>query len=102
LGLSQEHLVKWGGIQTASLTGIKQMRDKGLRVQLYVANLWLHTDGEPFKLKIDEGIGVYETGGPRLPTLGLRALTNSKLQMLIYGDTMQAIIRTPPKWHRPL
>ena len=65
------------------------------------ASLWLHTDSEPFQLTINEGIAVMEGDWPRLPVLGLRALTNSKLQTFIYGDTLRALIRTPPKWYWP-
>ena len=67
-----------------------------------MANLWLHGDEGPFALTIPDGVAVYESGGPRLPILGLRALTNSKLQTLIYGDALRVVIRTPPPWYWPL
>ena len=55
----------------------------------------------PFKLMIDEGIAVFDADWPRLPILGLRALTKNKLQTFVYGDTKQVLIRTPPKWYWP-
>jgi hypothetical protein len=100
--LSDEHLVKWARIKPDSLVELQRMREKGIRVPLRAARLWLHTGAAPFRLEVDDGIAVYGSDGPRLPTLGLRALTNSKLQTFIYGNTKQVVIRTPPKWYWPL
>ena len=98
---SVNHLVRWAGIQPASLVELKHMREGGQRVPLRGGSLWLHTNRDPFKLIVEDGIAVYESDGPRLPILGLRALPNSKLQTLIYGNTKQVIMRTPPKWYWP-
>jgi hypothetical protein len=56
----------------------------------------------PFRMSVDEGVAVYEQGRHRLPILGLRALTNSKLQSLIYGQQQRAVIQSPRKWYWPL
>lgn len=101
LAISSDQLARWAGIPPDNLPRLQQMRDRGKKIPLRAANLWLHANGDPYKLEIVEGIAVYEDGGPRLPTLGLRALTNSKLQTFIYGDTKQVLIRTPPKWYWP-
>ena len=100
--VSGDHLVRWAGIQPVSLVELKHIRERGRRVPLRGGSLWLHTDRDPFKLIVENGIAIYENDGPRLPTLGLRALTNSKLQTFIYGNTKQVVIRTPPKWYWPL
>ena len=99
--LTRNHLVRWAGVQPASLPKLKRVRESGRRGQLHSAALWLHTDGDPCLLDIDEGVAVLDDDWPRLPILGLRALTNSKLQTFIYGDTKQVLIRTRPKWYWP-
>lgn len=97
--LTEEHLLEWGEIHPASLPELGRIRREGTQALLRRAGLWLHTDKELFKLDINEGIAVCQGDWPRLPILGLRALTNSKLQTFIYGDTKRVVIRTPPKWY---
>lgn len=92
--ISQEQLQKWAGIHPDSLRLLTRLRDKKQLVPVRAASLWLRAD-EPFRMDIDEGIGVYERDGPRLPILGLRALTNSRLQIVIYADQKRGIIQTP-------
>jgi hypothetical protein len=99
--LTQEHLVRWAGIHPDSLPELKRVRESGRKGLLRSAGLWIHTDGDPFTLQVDEGIAVLDGDWPRLPILGLRALTNSCLQTFIYGDTKQVVIRTPFKWYWP-
>jgi hypothetical protein len=99
--LTDQHLLNWAGIHAASLVELGGIRERGKRIPLKDAGLWLHTDAEPFKVGVDEGIAVYDGDWPRLPILGLRALTKNNLQTLIYGDAKQVIIRTPRKWYWP-
>jgi hypothetical protein len=99
--LSEEQMVRWAGLQPASLKLLKVMREKGERVPLHSASLWIHTDADPFRLNVKGGIAVYESGAPRLPIFGPPSLTNNKPQTFIYGDTKQVLIRTPPKWYWP-
>ena len=58
-------------------------------------------DKAPIKMNVSDGIAVYEGNWPRLPILGLRALTNSNLRIYVYGDKKQVLIRTPPPWYWP-
>ncbi len=102
LGISEEQLRKWGGIHPDSLPQMKPMRVNKQLVPIRAASVWLHMDHAPYELSVEQGIGVYTEGGTRLPILGLRALTNSKLQTLIYGDQLRAVIQTPRKWYWPL
>jgi hypothetical protein len=99
--LTENQLHRWAGIHAAGLPRIGWMRKEGMRMPLHRANLWLHTDGEPYRLSLAEGFAVVEGTWPRLPILGLRALTMNKLHTFIYGDTKQVIIRTPPSWFWP-
>jgi hypothetical protein len=87
LALTEEHLMTWAGIHPAGLPQLGNVRLAGRKSPLREAGIWIHTDERPFRLKIDEGIAVLDGDWPRLPVLGLRALTNSKLQTFIYGDT---------------
>jgi hypothetical protein len=51
---------------------------------------------EPHPLKLQQGIAVYpEDIGPRLPVLGLRALTQNQLHVAIDPERMRVSIRTP-------
>jgi hypothetical protein len=95
LSIREDQLVRWAGIQPELLDEQRWLQDKGIKVPLRAAAVWLHAD-EPYRLTMAEGIAVYPQDGPRLPLLGLRALTQNKLQALIYGDRMQVVIRTPP------
>jgi hypothetical protein len=99
--LTEDHLLAWAGIHVGSLGNLGRVRIEGRNAPLCNVGLWLHTDGAPFELEVDSGIAVLEGDWPRLPILGLRALTNSKLQTFIYGDTKQVVIRTPPPWYWP-
>ena len=99
--MTEEHLVKWAGIHPSSLARLGMIRESRKKVPLCSAELWLHTDGDPFSLIVEEGIALYDGDWPRLPILGLRALTKNKLQTFIDGDRKQVIIRTRPKWYWP-
>jgi hypothetical protein len=99
--LTEEHLRTWAGLHKTSLREIGSVRIEKRKTELRSATLWLHTDNEPFELVVDDGIAVFDGDWPRLPVVGLRALTNSKLQTFIYGDTKQVVIRTPPQWYWP-
>lgn len=52
--------------------------------------------GDPCQLSLREGIIVYPRGnplGPRLPLLGLRALTENKLETVIDGERRELTIQ---------
>ena len=93
--ISEDHLRRWAGLDPRRLKEQRRIRKEGEVVQLRSASLWLHGD-EPYPLDVGEGIAVFKEG-PRLPLLGLRAITKSRLRMVIKGDQKKAIIRTPPK-----
>lgn len=101
LALTSKHLVEWAGMHAANLPASKHVREGGEKLMLRRAGLWLQTAGNPFRLNVDEGIVIFNDDWPRLPILGLRALTNSNLQTFIYGDTKRVVIRTPSRWYWP-
>jgi hypothetical protein len=51
---------------------------------------------EPHLLAVKQGIAIYpDETGPRLPVLGLRALTQSNLHLTIAGQQRLVWLRTP-------
>ncbi len=102
-------LVRWAGIRPGALRALGAMRERGRRVPLHAARLWLHTNvrgtreidtRDPFPLAIEEGIALYpDETGPRLPVLGLRALTLNRLRSVVDGDRRYVTLRTAlPRW----
>ena len=85
LSISRGQLLRWAGLQPEALRIIGAMRERQKRIPLHAASVWLHRnrpreravgDQEPHLLKLEEGIAIYPDDiGPRLPVLGLRALT---------------------------
>jgi len=67
--------------------------------------VWLHRnlpreralkDQRPHPLKLEEGIAIYPDDiGPRLPILGLRALTRNQLFTAIDPERTRVDLRTP-------
>lgn len=76
------------------------------------ADLWIHpnvpgqllaADREPYRLRLDEGIAVYPNNGsnfPRLPLLGLRALTDNHLHLTVSGWRRRVTLRTRRRGRR--
>jgi hypothetical protein len=108
LSIGRSHLVRWAGIQPASLRRLGTIRERGKQFPLYAARLWLHPNvperrepsgAEPLSLRVEDGIAVYpDEDAPRLPVLGLRVLTANRLQTTIDGGTRQVTIRTPRRF----
>jgi hypothetical protein len=99
--LTKAHLLAWAGLHADDFPRIGKIRKDRENAHLCKANVWLHADALPFALEVHEGIAIFDGEWPRLPVLGLRALTNSKLQSFIYGDTKRVVIRTPPRRYWP-
>ncbi|HZZ80659.1 MAG TPA: hypothetical protein VFE62_19305 [Gemmataceae bacterium] len=99
--LTVDQLQRWARIPVSGLKQKGNIRLQGTKAPLFDATLWLRGEEEEYWLTTNDGIAVFEGDWPRLPILGLRALTNSELQVLIYGNTKRAIVRTPPPWYWP-
>ena len=103
--ISHTHLVSWAGIQPTFLQHLRTISERGNRVPLYSARLWLHPNipGQrriagvrPIQLKIVEGIAIHpDATAPRLPVLGLRALTRNDLCMTLDSERRVVHLRTP-------
>ncbi len=105
LSISRGHLLRWAGLQPEALRIIGAIRERQQRISLHAASVWLHRnrpgeralrDQEPHPLKLQQGIAVYPDDiGPRLPVLGLRALTQNQLHLAIDPERMRVNLRTP-------
>jgi len=110
IGVGQ--LVRWAGIRPEALRLLGAMREGGQRVPLHAARLWLPFNvrgtqevetREPYHLAVDDGVALYpDETAPRLPLLGLRALTLNRLRSLVDGDRRHVTIRTALPWWWPL
>jgi hypothetical protein len=107
--LSEYHLRSWAGLTPDVLDVLAAVRDRGRRIDLRSANLWVHTnavgqrevlsDGPPHRLIANAGIAVYPGDDfPRLPILGLRAIAENDLLLTVNGRTREATLRTPRRW----
>jgi hypothetical protein len=104
------HLLRWAGIHPSALPFLGDMRESGRTPSLHFANVWIHRNQggrrelraeEPVKLTLDEGIAVYPADGsnyPRLPLLGLRAIIENKLNLVIDGKRQHGSLRSPGWW----
>jgi hypothetical protein len=93
--IRHEQLVRWTDL---SLPKRGLVNVGGRTIPLYAANVWIHPDlGEPFRLRMEEGIVVYppDMANPaRLPILGLRGLVRNGLTLLIDGKTKDVTVAT--------
>jgi hypothetical protein len=90
--IGHSHLVRWAGIQPRGLRQLRAVRERGKRIPLHAARLWLHPNVpgkrqvagvEPIPLKIEEGIAIYPDGdAPRLPVLELSSISDAELLAL--------------------
>lgn len=107
--LTERHLAEWAGIRPEALAPSGAIRDRGQRILLRAANVWVHpnqrgsrtrlADGPPHRLEIQSGIAVYPGRDfPRLPLLGLRAIAENSLILNIHGPRREATLRTPFRW----
>jgi hypothetical protein len=100
--IQEAHLQRWAQLTPADLTPLALIMERRRSVRCYAANVWLHSNvpetrdvqagAEPARLVLPDGIPVFPPPGadelpfPRLPLLGLRALTDNKLDTHIQGS----------------
>lgn len=108
--IQARHLVNWAGLQPDSLQVKGAVRDRGQRLNLHAAKVWVHptergswerlANAPAYPLTATRGIAVYPPGSdfPRLPILGLRAITDNKLVLVVDGRKRQATLRTAFRW----
>jgi hypothetical protein len=109
--LQEAHLRRWAHLAVPDLQPLGWILESRRRVRCYAASVWLHPnvpgtrtvpDGaRPTRLVLPEGIPVFppppgeERASPRLPLLGLRALTDNKLDTTSKGSKRQVSVRSP-------
>jgi hypothetical protein len=93
--IRREQLARWTGL-TLPKRGLVNVG--GRTIPLHAANVWVHPDsGDPFRLRMEEGIAVYppDVANPaRLPILGLRGLVRNNLRIVIDGKKREVTIST--------
>lgn len=80
--ISESLLRTWTGL---SLRSVRTTRVNGIPVPLALADI----EVEGHRLRLPDGIAVFPKGHPgitRLPLVGLRALVQNRLKVLIEGD----------------
>jgi hypothetical protein len=108
--IAQGQLLRWAGLDSRLLPLCGAARESGQRLPLHAADLWLHLNRaktreisehrQPARLGLRQGLTVYpDETAPRLPILGLRALTVNHLRSLIDGEKREVTIYTArPRW----
>lgn len=109
----RSQLLRWAGIAPDDLPMGGAVRERGNRVPLHAATIWLHSNQrgtreirnkQPFPLILEEGIAVHpdeEGETPHLPLLGLRGLTDNRLQVVIDGANHHVTVGTARHWWWP-
>ncbi len=108
LAVFRSQLIQWAGIQPQLLRLLGNIRERGNSYPCHKADLWLHpnvpgrmerrSDRPPLRLPLRKGIAVYPDAAPRpphLPLLGLQALTENNLHLMIDGQRRLVSLRTP-------
>jgi hypothetical protein len=110
LAVQERHLVEWSGLDPETLPEIGHARDRGRRISLDPADVWIHrtepgshdrlTGDPPHAVSAAQGIAVYPSAQsfPRLPLLGLRAITRNRLILVVNGYRREATLRTAFAW----
>lgn len=109
--IQEGHLQRWAELALQDLKPLRSIAERGRRVRCYAASVWLHPNqpgtrqvragAAPARLVLAEGIPVFpppagdELPYPRLPLLGLRALTDNKLDTNIQGSKRLVSVRSP-------
>jgi hypothetical protein len=102
--VSEDHLRHWAGVTPELLPLIGHVRELDRRIPLRNAGLWLHRNesgerdrltGVPARLLVPRGIAVYpaDAGFPRLPVLGLRAITANRIVLRVDGERRELSAR---------
>jgi hypothetical protein len=108
--IQERHLTTWAGLRPDTLGLEGTVRDRGQRLSLRTAKIWVHptvrgsrdelANAPPYPLPASRGIAVYPSDAnfPRLPILGLRAITDNELALTVDGRRRAATLRTARRW----
>jgi hypothetical protein len=107
--IHERHLTEWAGLRPDLLIALGTSRDRGQRILLRAANIWIHpnergsrerlAERSPHLIEAKKGIAVYPGDDfPRLPIMGLRAIAENNLILKVDGARRRATLRTPIRW----
>jgi hypothetical protein len=103
--LQEEHLMAWSGHSPGDFHALAALSVYGTQAPLLDADVWLHRNepgerdvlapGSPFRLELEFGIAVCPRGmgRPRLPLLGVKALRENDLTMLLSTARRRLTVR---------
>jgi hypothetical protein len=112
--IRQRHLIEWTESSTTSLSSLGLARVYGGKAPQFPATIWIHRnrrcsrdrlmDDRPARLEANMGIVVVSDSvsaeNPRIPVLGLRAISWNGLRVIIDGPNRSVTIRRP-RWIWP-
>ena len=110
--IHERHLAQWAGFRPENLGLSRPIRERGQRLFLRLANIWVHpnvplhrdrlAERPPHLVRAAQGIAVYPGNEfPRLPILGLRAIAENDLVLNVNGPRREATLRTAKHWWWP-
>jgi hypothetical protein len=100
--ITESLLRRWAGLSIGDLKSLGTTKLKGERLTQYAADLRLHTN-QPgtiqvgtgsYPLNLEQGLSLVPEGSIRLPLLGLRALIENDLKLVIEGKRRQVTLQT--------
>jgi len=103
--IQEQHLTRWAGFRRGQLSIQRYIRHLGQRLPLLGAKLWLHSNrtgttecSEKYRqMESMPGIALFPNSGnfPRLPLLGLRAVTVNHFYLSLDGEQLSLTMRSP-------
>ena len=101
--IAARHLKEWAGVDALEQIGEVEVNRR--RMPQYHAQLRLHRNRpgtrqptpDSFPLVVDEGITVIpgdDSSAPRLPLLGLRSISRSRLKLIVDGNKREVTLKT--------
>ena len=107
--ITRRHVIEWCGLNPDILPVHAAVRDRGQKVLLREANVWIHAnkptsrdqlaDRPPQLVRTRPGIAIYPEGDfPRLPILRLRVIAENDLILKVDGPRREATLRSGRGW----
>jgi hypothetical protein len=107
--LAERRLTAWSGCPVAALGRLGDVLINRNRVPRLAADVWLHRNRKgqrgafrpvaPFRVELRDGVAVYPLDAPfpvpRLPILGMRAIDENRLRLVIDGERLRVTLRAP-------
>jgi hypothetical protein len=107
--LSERRLQTWSGCTRAALAVLGTVNINRFSVPRLAADVWIHRNRKglrdvfrrapPFRLELRDGIAAYPLAAsvpvPRLPIIGLRAIDENELRLIVDGARLRVSLQSP-------